>query len=85
MKEQEAISSIMKILRYRSPNIIEYLENLTELNKIPKNIREDIVNELSNEFCEKGLKENSEPNDYGLMIEDLIDKCHICGDKAVTD
>lgn len=35
---------------------------------------EQIEDCLSNLFCERGLFENDEPNDFGQYIENLIDK-----------
>jgi hypothetical protein len=33
----------------------------------------EIILILADEFCETGLKENDEPNERGIEIEDLID------------
>ena len=33
-----------------------------------------IIDGLSTEFCETGLQPNDEPNQRGLLIEDLIDR-----------
>lgn len=35
--------------------------------------REIIVDWLSDEFCEKGLRRDDEPNAYGIALDDLID------------
>jgi hypothetical protein len=34
---------------------------------------------LSDEFCVTGLREDSEPNQRGLALEDLIDKVNVRG------
>lgn len=40
---------------------------------LPLDQRNRIRSALTNEFCEVGLKENSEPNEHGLLLEKLID------------
>ncbi len=40
---------------------------------IDQDDKRNIIQVLANEFCEKGLKENDEPNELGLEIEELID------------
>lgn len=40
-----------------------------------------LILELSDEFCEKGLKEDDEPNQIGIQIEELIDEINHCRNK----
>src|SRR5436305_2209418 len=41
---------------------------------IEKNIAIDILDFLGNELCQKGFKEDDQPNDAGIIIENIIDK-----------
>ena len=68
---------IVEILRRRKSFLINFLENVEDLHQLSKEIRLKIADELGDEFCSKGLKEDSEPNAYGLEIETLIDACII--------
>ncbi|EYE87187.1 hypothetical protein Q428_14715 [Fervidicella metallireducens AeB] len=34
---------------------------------------DDCVDYISNQFCTLGLDDNSEPNQYGLILEEIID------------
>ena len=54
-------------------------ELLTELNDLyAEKLDEDIVNEMrftiGIELASKGFEKNNEPIEYGLKLEDLIDK-----------
>ena len=63
-----------------SKSLKEILEKQHERNfenvhlKIEKNIAEDILNFLENDFILKGLKKDDEPNEHGLFIENIIGK-----------
>jgi hypothetical protein len=43
-------------------------------------IREQIVDELGEEFASAGLQPDGEPNDYGMEIEELTDACALALD-----
>lgn len=42
--------------------------------KISKTIGEKILDYLGNELARKGFRQNHEPNSFGIMIENIIDK-----------
>lgn len=43
---------------------------LTDLEK------DELLEELTDAFCEKGLDESDNPNNLGYLIEEIIDKIH---------
>jgi hypothetical protein len=80
-KESKARRRIEEILRLRQSPLAKRVTDTESARHLPRNIREQIVEELSDEFCEKGLDPDSEPNAYGLEIEDLIDACGLAHDR----
>ncbi len=55
-------------------NNMPYYKQLYENNlNFKTNEIKEIIGVLSDEFCRNGLKENDEPNSFGLEIENLID------------
>jgi len=74
-KQRKIVRRIQEILRKRESSLVENCVGLTDVKLLPWDIRSKIVDELGEEFSERGLKPDSEPNDYGLEIEDLIDAC----------
>jgi hypothetical protein len=79
-KESKVRRRIEEILRLRQSPLMDQVTDAESMRHLPRDIREQIVEELSDEFCEKGLKLDSEPNAYGLEIEDLIDACALAHD-----
>lgn len=61
------------ILVRRSPELLS-LSVFTQNGNLSDVERERLRETLSDEFCELGLKPDSEPNQYGLEIEHLIDE-----------
>ena len=73
-------SCIRIILRRRGSPIADDVAKTFDVSKLPRDIREKIVHELVTEFTEYGLMDNSEPNKYGLEVEDLISACKLALD-----
>ncbi len=63
------------ILKDRKSPLIQEVELVVDVAQLPLYIREAIIDELGDEFAEKGLGSDSEPNKYGLEIEELTDIC----------
>lgn len=76
-KNKVAILRLIKILRSRNSLLVKEIEGKQEIQKLPRNIREDIVDELLDEFTAKGVRPDGEPNEYGLEIESVIDACRL--------
>jgi len=65
------ISLLIRCLKKYEPDYISKIQlldhlSINEINKIR------IL--ITKEFSEKGLMENDEPNEYGMELEELIDK-----------
>jgi hypothetical protein len=75
MRLYEVTRRIEEILKKRNSKLVNYISGVTDIKTVDYNIRKDIAEELGNEFCEEGVRPDSEPNEYGLEIEDLIDAC----------
>ncbi|WP_066293908.1 hypothetical protein [Bacillus sp. FJAT-29937] len=66
---------LRECLESRSPDLLWVLDNETNIDDTLGNELRDIVNE---EFLEKGLNKNDEPNDMGIKLERLIDQIGRC-------
>lgn len=64
---------IIEILLVKNAEFVDTLKKIESLEELSEEIRESIINILSDEYIEKGIDENSEPNRYGLEVEELID------------
>lgn len=62
-----------KIVVERSPTLIPLVEALTR-ETISKDEKLSLQGVISDEFTDRGLNRNDEPNQYGLELEALIDK-----------
>ena len=63
---------IFDILDKRNPSLALELSDIG-LPDLPKEKLSEIIDCLIEEFVETGLLDSSEPNERGLIIEDLID------------
>lgn len=71
--KKEFIQLLKKCILTHNPTVIGWVsdDKLYTLNAVEYNILRDIVND---EFLAKGLKQNYEPNEYGILLEQLIDE-----------
>lgn len=71
--KHQSLILLKKCLQEYSPSLIVVVENpcISEYTAEFYNQLRQIVGD---EFVSKGLKENSEPNEYGLLLEKLIDE-----------
>jgi hypothetical protein len=53
------------------------LSKLKTHNKLVSEEVEKIVDIVSDEFMQYGLEENSEPNEYGKEVDDLLGKINM--------
>ena len=67
------LDKLTEIVKRRSPDLLN-LSIFTPPKTLTEEERETIQEVLADEFCEFGLKENSEPNEYGIFLDDLIGK-----------
>ena len=68
----ENMSLLTEVISERRP---ELLPLLGQLGTVPltDEQRENLREAIGIEFCETGLREDSEPNERGLALESLID------------
>ncbi|MCB0367597.1 MAG: hypothetical protein H6624_09565 [Bdellovibrionaceae bacterium] len=74
MKKNETLSLIRDIYQKRKPANFHEIEGASSIGELPRQLRLEIMDMLNDEFCETGLGENDEPNEYGLSIEAAIDE-----------
>lgn len=60
-----------EIVRSRRPDMLGLLDPLTK-NLISEQQRDDLCQVATDEFCASGIREDGEPNQRGLCIENLI-------------
>ena len=59
-------------LNLKQISLLEDEFGISPADIISKHDIDNIINKLGVLFTEKGLKPNSEPNEYGIMIDDII-------------
>ena len=66
-----SLELLIKCVKTHNPSLLALLQSNDDFS-------EDFYNELrhtvGDEFCAKGLQPDSEPNEYGLELEALIDE-----------
>ena len=79
--EQEKLNIIANILEKRNSPDAGAVQNSIKMSKLPREVRERIVEVLSDELVENGLHPDGEPIEYGLDLEHLIDFCGLSHDE----
>jgi hypothetical protein len=79
-KQIESTKHIAAILRQRGSRLADAVMEGLDVRNLPRHIREKVVDELGEEFSAKGLKNDHEPNAYGLEIEALTVACGLTWD-----
>lgn len=69
------------ILRRRRSHLAKELEGISDIRSLSRETRELIVDELGDEFSARGLRPDGEPNEYGLVLEELTDACGLAWDE----
>jgi hypothetical protein len=62
----EATRRIAAVLRQRGSPLAKAVEDVSDVRKLSRHLREKIIDELGEEFSARGLKSDGEPNPYGL-------------------
>ena len=69
---EKSLKLLMECLKNHNPSLIPFIKSDSY------HYTADFYNELreivGDELCEKGFQPNSEPNEYGLKLEGLIDE-----------
>ena len=79
-KKDKVTERIVAILRARKSPLSEEVSKFANIKHLAHPLREAVVDELGDEFSQKGLCEDSEPNDYGVELEMLTDACALAWD-----
>ena len=70
---EEEKSLLILCLKSHAPELLQQINRL-----FLKQLDHETVNKMRNavggELADKGFEKNSEPNEYGLKLEDLIDR-----------
>lgn len=64
---------LSEVVLKRNPEMIAIIASLQNVG-LTDDQREDLRQALADELLETGLRENDEPNERGLLLEQLIDK-----------
>jgi hypothetical protein len=64
---------MIEILQARRSRLALEVERVADPAQLPLDVKELIADELGEEFSAKGLRADSEPNEYGLELERLTD------------
>jgi hypothetical protein len=66
---------MLGIIKKRKPSLVDGFNKSGFVQKH----KEELIQMLLDEFCEKGLENDDEPNDYGKSIDDLIGRIVLLG------
>lgn len=69
---QESFYKVFEIVKRRNSELLSFPFFSTRFG-LTEDQREEIREVLADELVEYGLKKDSEPNEYGLFVENLID------------
>ena len=70
---EESKDFLLSILKRQRPELIDKASD-ENFNDYTKEYYLELVDAIIDEFCAAGLKEGSEPNEYGLKCEALADE-----------
>lgn len=72
-EEEQLFHTMNEILAKRAPELSFVANSINELSFISYNDRMSICDALADEFSETGIRGDFEPNDRGILIENIID------------
>jgi len=64
---------LLECLSKHGPDLIKEMDKL-DTGELESEIVNEMRSAITDEFVQNGLKKDDEPNEYGLELEDLIDK-----------
>ena len=71
MMKPEELALLAEIVAKRRPALSPLIREARE-RRLTQEAREELREVLTNEFCERVLKPDDEPNSFGLAVDDLI-------------
>ena len=70
---QEMAAVLREIIQSHRPDLLHIVHSPHDV-QLTEQQRDDLRQAVTDEFCQTGLQENDEPNQRGLMLEELIDR-----------
>jgi len=70
---ESGFALLIKCLKAHNPSLIPIVE-ANEMGGFSDDFYNQLREIVCDEFCDNGLMPDSEPNEYGLELEDLIDE-----------
>ncbi|MDR0840563.1 MAG: hypothetical protein LBN26_04155 [Christensenellaceae bacterium] len=70
--DNENLELLRACLNHYKPELLQVIES-KELVQIDSELGNKIRQSIGNEFCREGMELDSEPNEYGIRLENLID------------
>ncbi len=67
----DEIELLREIVSKRAPDLLALIDSLGVV-PLTQEQREELRGVISDEFCETGLREDNEPNPWGVRLDDLI-------------
>ena len=70
----QAMADVLReVVQDHRPDLLTILESRENI-ELTEQQRDDLRQAVTDEFCQTGLKENDEPNQRGLLLEEIIDR-----------
>jgi hypothetical protein len=69
----KSVELLRTCLSVHKPELLYVIDSTEEIH-VDRALGNKLRSAVGNEFCREGLLANSEPNEYGLELEDLIDE-----------
>jgi hypothetical protein len=64
---------LREVVQDHRPDLLTILDSREDV-ALTEQQRDDLRQAVTDEFCQTGLKENDEPNQRGLLLEEIIDR-----------
>lgn len=64
---------LREVVQDHCPDLLTILDSREDV-ALTEQQRDDLRQAVTDEFCQTGLKENDEPNQRGLLLEEIIDR-----------
>ena len=70
---KEMADVLREVVQNQRPDLLTILDSPADF-ELTEQQRDDLRQAVTDEFCQTGLKENDEPNQRGLLLEEIIDR-----------
>ena len=74
LRLSQAMADVLReVIQNHRPDLLTILDSPVDV-ELTEQQRDDLRQAVTDEFCQTGLKENDEPNQRGLLLEEIIDR-----------